>query len=230
MEDNARSIAAPRYHSPVSTPTFPKADPADPRFWDLRYGASFAPWDAGRVPAQLRAFVAAAGTAAPKTVLVPGCGSAWDVRLFADNGWDVTGIDFSREALAAARAVLGPHAARVREADFFAPLAGEPFDVVYERAFLCALPRRLWDDWGRRMAQVVAPGGMLAGFFYFDAGERGPPFPLAAQGELDHLLAARFERIADEPVGDSIAVFQGKERWQVWRRSQPPSPNSSDCG
>ncbi|MGZ5074829.1 MAG: hypothetical protein ACXWBL_16930, partial [Usitatibacter sp.] len=124
------------------------------------------------------------------------------------------------EALAAARAVLGPHAGRVRHADFFAPIEGEPFDMVYERAFLCALPRRMWADWGRRMGQVVAPGGVLAGFFYFDAGERGPPFPLEAQAELDRLLAPAFERVEDAPVDDSIAVFRGKERWQVWRRSQ----------
>lgn len=202
----------------MSTPTFPKSDPAGPEFWDLRYGARFAPWDAGRVPARLRGFVGAAP--APRRVLVPGCGSAWEVRFLAESGWEVAGVDFSREALAAARAVLGPHAGRVRHADFFAPIAGEPFEMVYERAFLCALPRRMWADWGRRMAQVVAPGGLLAGFFYFDAGERGPPFPLGSQAELDGLLAPAFERVEDAPVDDSIAVFQGKERWQVWRRSQ----------
>ena len=206
-------------------PTFPKRDPAAPEFWDLRYGARFAPWDAGKVPAQLRAFVAASPS--PCRVLVPGCGSAWDVRFLAESGWDVLGIDFSSAALAAAREILGPFAARVHEADFFAAIAGEPFEVVYERAFLCALPRRMWGDWARRMAEVVAPGGVLAGFFYFGEGERGPPFPLAAQDELQRLLAPAFERIADEPVPDSIAVFAGKERWQAWRR-QASSPKRSD--
>ena len=222
-----RSIAVRRYHQRVPEPTFPKRDPAAPEFWDLRYGARFVPWDAGRVPAQLRAFVAAAP--APLRVLVPGCGSAWDVRFLAGSGWDVIGIDFSHEALAAARAILGPHAGRVRHADFFEPLAGEPFDAVYERAFLCALPRRMWGDWGKRMAEVVAPGGLLAGFFFFGEGERGPPFPLASQGELDALLAPAFERIADEPVPDSIEVFEGRERWQAWRR-QESSPKRSDWG
>jgi SAM-dependent methyltransferase len=213
-----RSIAAPRYHSPVSTPTFPKRDPAGPEFWDLRYEANFAPWDAGRVPAQLRQLVAASSR--PLEVLVPGCGSAWDVRFLAESGWDVTGLDFSREALEAARAVLGRHAGRVRQGDFFAPLAEAPFDMVYERAFLCALPRRMWADWGRRMAELVRPGGTLAGFFFFGAGDRGPPFPLESQQELDRLLEPAFERIEDAAVADSIAVFQGNERWQLWRRRQ----------
>lgn len=200
----------------MATPEFPKRDPASAEFWDLRYDAGFAPWDPGGVPAQLRAFVARA--ARPRSVLVPGCGAAHEVRCLAEAGWDVLGLDFSHEALARARALLGPHVNRVRYGDFFAPIAGEPFEVVYERAFLCALPRRLWRDWARRLAQVVEPGGTLAGYFYFDAGERGPPFGLGGQQQLDELLAPSFERIADAAVGDSIDVFRGKERWQEWRR------------
>ena len=202
----------------MNAPTFPKRDPAGAEFWDLRYRADFAPWDAGKVPARLREFVGAID--APRRVLVPGCGSAWDVRCFAESGWDVLGIDFSEEALEAARATLGPLASRVRQADFFAPLAEAPFDVVYERALLCALPRRLWAHWGRRMAELVAPRGALAGFFYFDAGERGPPFPLHAQEELAALLAGQFDPEENLSVEDSIPVFAGKERWQVWRRRQ----------
>jgi SAM-dependent methyltransferase len=201
----------------MSSPTFPKRDPGEPEFWDLRYAARFAPWDAGKVPAQLRAFARAGQVS--RRVLVPGCGSAWDVRYLAESGWDVLGIDFSHEALAAARAVLEAHANRARRADFFAPIAEAPFDVVYERAFLCALPRRMWSDWARRVAELVRPGGELAGYFYFDAGARGPPFPLHSQAELEALLAPAFELLADEPVADSIPVFAGKERWQVWRRA-----------
>lgn len=211
----------------MSDPVFPKSDPAGPEFWDARYGASFAPWDAGRVPAQLREFVAASPSS--RSVLVPGCGSGWDVRFLAESGWDVLGIDFSAAALAAAAPVLGPWAARVRQADFFAPIAEAPFAMVYERAFLCALPRRLWNDWARRMAQLVEPGGLLAGFFYFGDSPRGPPFPLASQQELDQLLGHAFTRVADAPVRDSIAVFAGKERWQAWRR-QASSSKRTDWG
>ena len=198
---------------------FPRRDPAEPDFWDLRYEARFAPWDAGRVPARLREFV---DRTAPASVLVPGCGSAWDVRLFAERGWAVLGIDFSEAALAEARKVLGPHGKSVRRADFFAPIPEAPFDVVYERAFLCALPRRLWSDWGQRVAELVKPGGVLAGFFFFGEGDRGPPFALHSQEELAASLEPAFTRVEDLPVEDSIDVFKGKERWQVWRRASGP--------
>lgn len=212
----------------MADPTFPRRDPADPEFWELRYGAHFAPWDAGKVPEQLLAFVRA--SSAPRRVLVPGCGSGWDVRCFAEHGWEVVGIDFSRLALEEARRILGPLASRVRQADFFAPIAQAPFDVVYERAFLCALPRRMWAEWARRMAEVVRPGGLLAGFFFFEAGERGPPFPLHSQAELDALLSGSFDRVEDAPATDSIDVFRGKERWQAWRRQSGGAPKSNDCG
>jgi SAM-dependent methyltransferase len=225
----------------VSSPTFPKRDPGGPEFWDLRYEAHFVPWDAGKVPAQLREFVARCPPPRPGAqgdiarpggdrVLVPGCGSAWDVRFLAESGWEVLGIDFSPEALEAARAVLGPQAKRVRLADFFATIAEAPFAAVYERAFLCALPRRMWAGWGARVSELVAPGGLLAGFFFFGDEARGPPFPLHSREELAGLLEPAFERIEDAPVPDSIAVFAGRERWQVWRRRGVQGPNSSDWG
>ena len=200
----------------MAEPTFPKADPADPVFWEMRYREQFTPWDPGRAPAALHDFIASRPAG---RVLVPGCGAAHDVRLFAESGWDVLGIDFSEAAIAAARPVLGSHAGRVRLADFFAPGLSEPFDVIYERAFLCALPRRLWPAWGKRVAQLLGPGGVLAGFFYISEGERGPPFPLHSQAELDALLVPDLARVEDRPVEDSIAVFRGRERWQAWRKA-----------
>src|SRR6266853_1598818 len=55
------------------------------------------------------------------------------------------------------------------------PGCGSAYD---ERAFLCALPRRLWPSYARRLFELLRPEGRLAGFFYFDDGERGPPFGL----------------------------------------------------
>jgi len=130
----------------------------------------------------------------------------------------VLGIDFSDEAIEAARRALRRFSGRVRKADFF-HLQEAPFDLVYERAFLCALPRALWPEWGARMAELVRPGGELAGFFYLDGNLRGPPFGSSREG-LRELLAGRFDVMSDEPVPpvESIPVFKGKEIWQVWKR------------
>lgn len=190
-------------------------DSSQAEFWETRYRQHLTPWDAGRVPRALEEFVPRLAPGA--RVLVPGCGSAYEARFFAGRGFDVTAIDFSQAAVAAARHTLGAFADRVRLADFFAFDSGGPFDLAYERAFLCSLPPPLRPRYALRMAELVKPGGMLAGFFFFGEGRRGPPFG-SAPAELGLLLGDAFERIEDAPVADSIEVFSGKERWQVWRR------------
>lgn len=201
-------------------------DAAGAEFWDQRYRDSFMPWDAGRTPRALLEFLACEPR--PLSVLLPGCGTAYEARSFAAAGHTARAIDFSPAAIEHARAALGPDAELVHLADFFTDDTGAPFDVIYERAFLCALPPALWPRYAARVAELLAPEGRLVGFFFGDVGSRmgvtsapfadrrGPPFPLAP-GELDALLGARFERIADRMVDDSISVFAGRERWQIWR-------------
>lgn len=193
-------------------------DSTRPEFWDARYHGGTTPWDAGGAPPLLARWLVQ--NAAPARVLVPGCGSGHEVRLFASRGSDVLAIDFSEAACAAARALLGSYSQLVQCCDFFSFEGDErPFDLVYERAFLCALPRRAWAEWGRRIATLVRPGGRLAGFFYFDDNVTGPPFGIAPQA-LAALLEPSFAREEDEPVPptQSIPTFRGKERWQAWRR------------
>lgn len=151
-------------------------------------------------------------------MLVPGCGSGYEVRHFAERGHDVLGIDFSDAAVEAARRVLGPFAGRVEKRDFFA-LDAAAFDLVYERTFLCALPRRRWPEWAAKIPALVRPGGMLAGFFYIDDNERGPPFGISG-ARLHELLDGHFALAEDVPVpaAESVPVLAGRERWQVWQR------------
>ena len=188
-------------------------DSARPEFWDERFAAGITPWDLGGVPPDLKEWLAT--PRGKMRVLVPGCGSGYEARALAELGHDVTAIDFSDAALAAAVKVLGPYSDVLVKADFFR-FQPAVFDVVYERAFLCALPRTRWPDWGRRVSRLVRSGGLLAGFFYFDDNRRGPPFGVAAE-TLERLLE-RFERIEDRPATQSLGVFQGRERWQVWKR------------
>ena len=151
-------------------------------------------------------------------VLVPGCGSAYEVKLFAERGDDVLGIDFADAALEAARRALGKLAHHVSKADFFSFVA-PPFDLVYERTFMCALPPRERGRWARRAAELLRAEGLLAGFFFLADKDRGPPFGIAAR-ELHALLDPAFALIEDEavPPEQSVPVLAGHERWQVWER------------
>ncbi|MGK5025089.1 methyltransferase [Janthinobacterium sp. RB2R34] len=194
---------------------FQTRDPLSPAFWDERFSRQFTPWDQGGVPRRMAQFVA--GSPAPLRCLIPGCGSAYELALMLDHGWNATAIDFSPGAVAAAQAVLGERAGQVELADFFAWQPPAPLDLVYERAFLCAMPRAMWPQVAERWAQLLAPGAMLAGYFFFDDNPKGPPFGIARE-QLLSLLTPHFDCLADESVDDSIPVFTGKEHWMVWRR------------
>ncbi len=196
-------------------PTFETRDPTAPDFWTERFEQEFMPWDRGGVPAQLREFVAS--SARPYVTLIPGCGTGYEVACLVEAGWDVTAIDFSEAAVEAARRVLGPLANRVRQADFFDFVPSHPVELIYERAFFCALPPRMRKDVVARWAELLPPGGLLVGYFFFSDAPKGPPFGIPAV-ELDGLMVPFFEQVADEVAADPLPVFAGKERWQVWRR------------
>ena len=188
------------------------SDSSVPEFWDTRFRGGVTPWDAGGTPYRLQQWLRR-----PRQrlrVLVPGAGSGYELRLFAEHGHEVVAIDFSDAAIEAARR----HGHAVVKADFFR-YAESGFDLVYERAFLCALPRRLWRDWALRVAELVRPGGELAGFFYLDRNERGPPYG-TSRDELERLRSDAFALVEDLDIApeQSLAVFRDKEIWQVWRR------------
>ncbi len=194
---------------------FSRRDPLQPGFWDERFERGFTPWDRGGVPFALRDFVARTGK--PLRTLIPGCGSAHELAFLSETGWDAVAIDFSPAAVAVAKKAGGRWADRVLEADFFAWEPKQPLDMIYERAFLCALPRAMWPQLAARYAALLPPGALLAGYFFFDDTVKGPPFGTSA-AQLDELLGPNFVRIEDASVDDSIPVFAGKERWQVWQR------------
>jgi SAM-dependent methyltransferase len=194
---------------------FSRRDPLQPGFWDERFERGFTPWDRGGVPDALRDFVARAGQ--PLRTLIPGCGSAWELAFLSEAGWEATAIDFSPAAVAQAKAAVGPWASRVQEADFFAWQPARPLDLIYERAFLCALPRAMWSQLAERYAALLPAGAQLAGFFFFDEAAKGPPFGTSRE-QLHALLDPHFVLIDDQAVNDSIPVFAGKERWQRWQR------------
>jgi SAM-dependent methyltransferase len=192
----------------------PKEDASRPAFWEKRFRENFTPWDAGRVPAALERFLKTEPRG--RRVLIPGCGSSYEVRAFVEAGHEVLAVDFAAAAIERAQRILGALSDRVRLADFFEADLGSPYDLVYERAFLCSLPRPLRPRYAQRVAELLGARGRIAGFFFFEDGERGPPFGLRS-GELETLLGDRFEQTEDAAVDDSIPVFAGKERWKIWR-------------
>jgi SAM-dependent methyltransferase len=193
---------------------------ARPDFWEPRYLSGRTPWDLGFVPASLTRFLDARPGHGAR-VLIPGCGSGYEVAAFAAAGYHVTAIDFSPAAITRARQRLGPALAeRVVLGDFFSyDFPDAPFDLVYERTFLCALPPELWPKLVARTHSLLGAGGTLVGLYYFGEKDDGPPYGLE-ETEAATLFAQHFALVANHavPTGDSPPMFAGRERWQERRR------------
>jgi hypothetical protein len=188
-----------------------------PGFWTSRYASEETPWDFHGVPLAIKTFLNAAPRA-PSNVLVPGCGSGYEVKAFQDAGLNVTAIDFAPLAIKRTRSLAGSTGVTILLADFFThdfPL--RYFDIVYERTFLCSLPPSRWRSYSERMAALLKTNGRLIGIFLYGDESDPPPYPLTA-ARAHELFAENFQLIHDEPVSDSLPIFQGMERWQEWRR------------
>jgi len=194
--------------------------PSQPEFWNKRYLQDDTPWDHGGVPEDLKTFLKKKGKGAK--VLIPGCGTGYEIKAFAEAGYEVTAIDFAPFAVERARRLVGPALAdRVILGDFFLyDFPGESFDLIYERGFVCAFPPEKRQAYRDRAAQLLKYRGLLLGYYYYNKPSllEGPPYGFA-WGTADELFSRYFLLVKDEPVNDSVALFAGRERWQHRRRT-----------
>lgn len=198
-------------------------DSSHPGFWNTRYKSGQTPWDFGGIPVGLKNFLSRFPNGG--RVLVPGCGSGYEVKAFVDAGYDVTAIDLALAAVVRARRLVGPSRAnRITLGDFFQQnYPAGSFDIVYERTFLCAILPEQRLAYRDKIARLLKYGGQFIGYFYYQNTERsdGPPFGLA-WGEGDALFAQHYLLMNDEDATDSLPAFSGRERWQERRRNSRP--------
>jgi methyl halide transferase len=135
-------------------------------FWEQRFAAGDTPWDRGASSPQLAAWIAA-GALRPCRILVPGCGSGYEVAELAAAGFEVTGLDYASAAIARAerRVQQAGVVARLVQADALTWLPDRPFDAVYEQTCLCALYPDDWRSYANQLERWIAPGGKLFALF-----------------------------------------------------------------
>ncbi|NPC97016.1 bifunctional 2-polyprenyl-6-hydroxyphenol methylase/3-demethylubiquinol 3-O-methyltransferase UbiG [Nocardioides sp. zg-DK7169] len=132
----------------------------EPSGWEERYSSEEKVWSGNPNP-QL---VAEASRLTPGTALDVGCGEGGDVIWLAQQGWRVTGADFSAKGLARAARHAAEAGVEDRtdwwqvDARTFDP-AGRTFDLVTTH-FLHP-PGGTMVEVTRRLARAVAPGGHL---------------------------------------------------------------------
>jgi SAM-dependent methyltransferase len=190
--------------------------------WQEAWRVGRTPWDAGASAPALVDLNDSELVPAGR-ILVPGCGTGYDLATLARSDREVVGIDLSEDARAAfaeAHADL-PGTVVYEVTDFFSYDAGGGFDFVWDYTFFCALDPDQRSAWADTMARVIKPSGILATliFPYEDpiSEREGPPWPINT-ALVRGFLGAAFDEIAVREAGRSHPGREGREHLALWRR------------
>jgi SAM-dependent methyltransferase len=181
-----------------------------------------APWESG--PREELVALVTSGKLTPRTLppgraIDLGCGSGANAIFLESHGFEVTGVDFSRVALAkAARAAQGQADRRLRfvEGDLTAPsIPGVegPFDLVVDYGTLDDLPRRRRAAMAATVTGLTRPGGAFLLWCFYDEipwwRRRGARIPGLTPGSETALFGAAFtiQRLDQPAEGSGFACF-----------------------
>ncbi|MBL0911604.1 MAG: methyltransferase domain-containing protein [Bacteroidia bacterium] len=189
----------------------------DKSFWNERYRMGDTGWDIGSASPAITEFVK---EYIPKEarILIPGAGNAWEAEALFRAGYsDITVLDISEEPLQnLQKRVPDLPAEKLVCGDFFNH-EGE-YDLVLEQTFFCALEPRLRGEYARKMHELLAENGLLAGlWFAVEFEKEGPPFG-GSLPEYERCFEPWFHCEEAAISQKSIKPRAGRELFMRWRR------------
>ncbi len=158
--------------------------------WELRYQTGDMPWEKGEPSPGLVDFLAAHPELPKGSVVVPGCGTGHDVRVWAQAGFDVSGFDLAPSAirLCCERTAQAGLTATFAQSDFLADPTPMQFDWLFEHTLFCAIDPSRRDDYVKAVLRWLKPGGQLLAIHYMIRDEQGPPFGVTQEELMERFL------------------------------------------
>lgn len=188
------------------------------QYWEQRYQTGDIPWEKGEASPGLVDFLTDHPELPRGTVLVPGCGSGHDARVWARFGFTVTGYDIAPSAVALAREKTAAAflTADFHTGDFLRDAPVRPYDWVFEHTCFCAIQPAERDLYVAAVQRWLRPGGHYLAVNYLIPDTDGPPFGTTRE-ELVERFSPGLELVADW-VPRSYPNRTGLERMFWWRR------------
>jgi SAM-dependent methyltransferase len=210
--------------------------------WRERWREGRTGWDQGgphRLLSRVVSILKDEGWLSPgRRVLEPGCGRAHNGAALAEMGLVVTAFDVAPEAIDAARAAYaGRPNLTLTTGDALAVSTDwyQAFDLVFDRAVLCALPpeqRRAYVD---TCFAHLKPGGLFVSLPFVevrpgdDGKVAGPPYAVG-MAALSELLTPGFAMIhgeehatpepRDKIVREMVTIWRRRERALVEKQQR----------
>ncbi|MBK6930139.1 MAG: methyltransferase domain-containing protein [Saprospirales bacterium] len=194
--------------------------------WESRWQQGQTAWDLGVESPPLCEY---AGQIPPENrglrVLIPGCGNGYEAVHLLQRGFsNITMVDIAPTAVERLRRRLDaaapewPDYLHLLCTDFFT-LEG-PFGLILEQTFFCALPPSLRLAYARKIYELLAPQGKLAGVFFDRDFDGGPPFGGHA-AEYLQLFEPLFRIRTMAPCYNSVAPRKGAELFVILEKTAP---------
>lgn len=193
-----------------------------PEYWDHIYRNEQPRWDLGEATPVFENWLKNRKTQDTGRIAILGCGNGHDALLFAENGFDVTAIDFADEPLTLLKKNIPDQQKNISllHADIF-DLPGrysEYFDFVLEYTCYCAIDPVRRNEYVEAVHRMLRPSGQLIGLFFpTDGRPGGPPFAIRYE-EIDEKFMKVFSVVHDEMPRDSVPKRSGKERFVILQK------------
>ncbi|QPJ60486.1 MAG: methyltransferase domain-containing protein [Candidatus Nitronauta litoralis] len=188
--------------------------------WQGYYDQDDLRWDLGEVSPPLKRLWEE-GTLKTGRMIIPGCGQGHEVIFFAQQGFDVTGVEYTEGGIKLLQENLGKSNlnAEVVHSDFFELDASHHgrYDLMLEQTFFCAIHPRDRTRYVEMALKVLKPGGLLAGLFYNTGEEDGPPYNTTEE-DVRQNFSNGFDIVCLEKCDHSIERRENKELLAVLQK------------
>jgi SAM-dependent methyltransferase len=165
--------------------------------FDWRYLIGRAPWDSGVSPPELMSFIE---NHPPGRAIDLGCGTGTNVLTLAQNGWEVTGVDFSPLAIRRTRRKMARSGygaeLRVQDVTDLTDLKG-PFDFALDLGCFHGLSPAGQSQYIDQIKRLIRPGGTYMLYTFLKGGPSDRP-GLSDEAGLRALFDAAFELMSLE--------------------------------
>ncbi len=190
--------------------------------WEERYQNESFGWDAGTFTPGLQEWCDSQ-TEVFSNVAAVGVGTGYDLVPLSKVAKHLFGIDFAQTAknrfLELVKPSLNTNAkTEYLLENFFEYSPNQPFDLIWDYTFLCAIDPSERQAWAETMARLIKSGGTLLALI-FPVVEKGDGPPFAVMPHAIHaLLADDFELISCVAPQKSHEGREGKEFLTQYRR------------
>jgi methyl halide transferase len=188
-------------------------------YWNARWQNGETGWDIGYAAPAITEYMNQQ-TNKRLSILIPGCGNAYEAGWLAGNGFaNITLIDIAPEAVTnLKKKFAGETKIKIICGDFFEHTGN--YDLVIEQTFFCALQPEQRNAYVQKTASLLNGNGKIAGLLFNRAFEKeGPPFGGTVE-EYRLVFEPYFNIQALETCYNSIPSRKGNELFILFEKRE----------